>query len=78
MSDDRRLNIRASLYPLIEAAAARRHVPVASFVAMVLSEYLLSHGELNSVKPTSVAPKRGAMPDPDSIARRIEADFDYD
>lgn len=72
MSDDRRLNIRASLYPLIEAAAARRHVPVASFVAMVLSEYLLSHNELNSVKPTNVAPKRvPAYQDPDDIARRV-------
>ena len=65
MSDDRRLNIRASLYPLIEAAAARRHVPVASFVAMVLSEYLLKHDELNSVKPTSVAPKKRAEPEPE-------------
>jgi len=82
MSDDRRLNIRASLYPLIEAAAARRHVPVASFVAMVLSEYLLKHDELNSVKPTSVAPKRGTTSTssivPDSVAQRVLADWGED
>lgn len=78
MSDDRRLNVRASLYPSIEAAAARRHVPVASFVAMVLSEYLIARGELNSVRPTSVTPKRGFTADPDALARQIEEDFAFD
>lgn len=61
MSDDRRLSIRAALYPLIEAAAERRHVSVAAFASMVVYEYLRERDEVqttaktNSAKPNTVS-----------------------
>ena len=82
MSDDKRLHVKAVISNKLDRVADYIGVTPTALVAVMLDEYVRARPDiasmLNSVKATSVAPKRGAMPDPDSIARRIEEDFGYD
>ena len=43
---ERRIQVRAAVYTLISDAAARRHVTISGFVAMVMYDYLRDGGEL--------------------------------
>ena len=82
MSDDKRLHVKAVISNKLDRVADYIGVTPTALIAVMLDEYVRARPDiasmLNSVKPTSVAPKRGTAPDPDSIARRIEEDFNYD
>ena len=83
MSDDKRLHVKAVISNKLDRVADYIGVTPTALVAVMLDEYVRARPDiasmLNSVKPTSVAPKRETTSTssivPDSVAQRVLADW---